>query len=377
MPDFQSMFRQFGQDVSSSILAPLETKLSVMKLRKEFEQAGSIQDKRAAEQEKRRLRGVATDSLRKKYGDEYADLYAAGESAGGLASLRRADAERIKALSEDKKARGDRYNENFDLTSKMTQQAQTMLSGALQKVADAKASGDKNAAAEAMNNYTTLYDGVSGMLKNQVYSIDKDLRAAYATNLATNAEKILTDLHPDKINMLDQALTGALKGKVDNDLLKEMEDAKAEYGIDIDLSGIPSSSDIQKYAWASISHGDLQQKEVVAIMNIKDPKTLEGIANDKEASMPARKLAGSLLKQQVAADAMDPSIRKKLQEMPYEDVDKLAAGTGEGIMANRIGSMAKKELKGRGKRASKIGEELFSYRPLIPISGVKKLIGKE
>src|SRR6185503_12313456 len=262
MADYQSMFRQFGEGVSDAILGPLETKLSVMKMRKELEQAETLAQKRDAEKEKTRLRGVATESLRKRYGDEYADLYAAGETAGGLASLRRADAERIKAMNDNKKAKGERYTENFDMTAKMTQQANQILSGAMQKVAAAKASGNEQGVAEAMDQYTKLYDGVSDMLRNQVYSIDKDLKDSYSLKLMEGAENALKELNPDKIRILDESIDGGLKGRLNNDVLKELDDARAEYGLDIDLSGVPSSTDIKKYAYTAIANKDLTPEEV-------------------------------------------------------------------------------------------------------------------
>lgn len=350
MPDYQNMFRQFGQDVSNAILSPLEARLKATQINREEEK---YQKTLSEADEKKKLRQKAAESIRAKYGDEYADMFLAGEGASGIASLRRANADRIKALRESNRAKGgDRYLENFDIAAKMTQQANDILSGAMKKVADAKASGNDQQALDAMNQYSALYDGVSSMLKNKVYSIDKDLREAYATDLAKNAESVLKDLSPDHISLLDETVSGALTNnvKIDNDLLKDLDNASQEYGLDIDLSGIPSNADVQKFVWSAISKGDLQPEIAKTIMNVKDQETLQGIANDKSANQAARKLAASLLKQQVTLDSINPQIRKSLQEMPIEKLYEKTDVEAKTPIARQIQEMGKSEIKTRLKK---------------------------
>lgn len=375
MADYQSMFRQFGQDVSDAILAPVEARLKALQLRKELDKDASASE---ALEEKTRLRATAAETLRKKFGDAYADLYLAGESASSLASLRRSDADRIKALREGKKAKGgDRYIEGFDIASKMTEQVNGILNSELRKVASAKASGSNEDAVKAMDRYKVLYDGLSSMLKNNVYSLDKDLRSTYAVDLAKSAETVLKDLNPDQIDVLDQVISGALSSslKVDNDIIKELEDSKNEYGLDIDLSGIPSGSDISKFIWASVSNGEITPEIAKTIMSVKDQDDLKGIANDKSANPAARKLAASILKQQVAVDSIDPQIRKKLQELPYDELYEKSESTEEGVIAERIRGAAKKELKRRPRPLSK--SRPFQYNPLVKSKTIKKLFGSE
>jgi hypothetical protein len=340
MADYGQMFRQMGRDVSAAITEPVKMRMQMSILKEE-------QDKEK-EKEGAQSRLAATLSPSEK------DLYTA-EGWGAVAAQRKAKASRGGG--------GSRYASKFagaELNASMTFKR---LGDALEKTLEVQRTGTPEEKTAAMENYTALYNASAGYvdaqnnevegLTQQIQKLQTNVKSTYAVMLADDMSRGLVNLHHDKINGIVQAAEGVLKNYegVSSEVLTDLENSTNEYGLGIDLSGVPSGADIEKYVWAGIAKKALSEENAMTLLNTRDPKVLAGIANNKDIQMPARKLAAALLKQQVTLGAIAPAIKEKFDAMSDADLASVALrNQPAGSQSKRRWSMeAAKRLSERGR----------------------------
>ncbi len=342
IPDYGQMFRQMGEDVSGAILAPVQARLEMAKMKH-----GLAKEKADAD-----TKSNAADIIGKTYGEDAAALYRAGEPLTGIAALRKSAQENGKRRRSGDSESPGRYGGDFNIGEKMTPVIQAQLDGALEAVHAAYESGDEDKIAEAQQTYNDMYEAYGEKIRDKVANMDKDLKKTRAALISERVEDQLAAMHPDKISAMSQVVAGGLDSysKASREIMTDLEDANNEYGAGIDLSGIPSAADVKKYVWAATSKGDLDPQAANVILNAKSPKELEQLSNDKDRPMAERKLAGALIKQYAAYDGLDSTIREKFSAMDDNQLAEAAFGKDVSTpVKSRIAGAAESTLEDRGK----------------------------
>lgn len=272
-----------------------------------------------------------------------------------IASSIRADRTDIAAITgyrkekEEGKTKFQKTFEEFSLSNSMTKEIQNQLSLENQKVQKAYESGDENVINQAKQNYAAKYEILGEKAKTIVVSLDKDLQFSAATQMMSNVEKKLKDLSPEKVSLMDETFKDIMnKSKMNPKMIKEMEDLKSQYGVDVDISGIPDSQSVYKIAVSGIGKNTISKEMVNMIMNSTNADELISSVNSDALSKDAKILAGAVAKQLMAIDRFAPALKEQFKGKSMSEL--LAVSTEEmgGTLGERVKNVASEEMRARG-----------------------------
>lgn len=337
--DIGEAFRNFGRDVHDAILDPVKTRLAALQM----------QDEHEADKKKK----TAQEQLASQMTEQERMLYEA-EGFDAVMSVRKLALERSKAASRGK---GDgRYGVGSDIATMMTNKQLQILGDASNEVLEAYQSKDPEKIKSAQEKYNKIYDGVDKM-KNFGEQFNGKMKNALLADWYTRGEDGMAKLTPERVNAIAQTVVSTLgnSGFMDQDILDEIENTKAAYGVDgVDLSGIPSKKDVTNFAFMSVANGDMSMDIMGRILDTDDSNELAEIANSKEAPKPIRVFAGARLKQMKAYQNIDSAFDQKLEQASEKDLINMTEKThyGDSVLGKTLEGKAKKEREKRQKKAA-------------------------
>ena len=378
--DWGEKFRQLGADVSSAITEPVKVRLQMAMAQREFDKENYVEGKRRQ----------ATEMIGEKYGEEAKAFHEAGEFDTYL-KMEELKIRRAKAASGGGGGgkSGNKYMEQFLLAQHMTNQLHESQAKTQEKVEQARQSGDLKALESAMQEANALHDA-RNQVKMFIGSFSSEGRQVVQQNLLEDVDAVpaggaMSPMGSDNsggawwkagkpkapvINVdreLDDRLSGLDDGKIDaiqqtvrgsvgnskalnSKVLNDLDNAKDEYGLKIDLSGVPSDAAMRTYMATAVLKGDMPMTAAQNIMNATDYKQLADVANDDTMPPAVRKAAGAKFMRLTTFEALFPDGKQRLKAAGDSELVQAAFAEGEmGVEQRVMQGAAMSELKERGR----------------------------
>jgi hypothetical protein len=190
-------------------------------------------------------------------------------------------------------------------------------------------SGDKGKLISSKSNYAQLYEAQEKGLKGRIELLTESLDGSTSALLLDEQDQMLASLSPQKLDLFSETMLQTLNntGKLEDEIMSEMRDSNDEFGLGVDISGIPSSTDIKKFVVGGLGRGLLDQDNTTKILEETDPEELEDVANNDNMPMPYRKLAAARAIKIRTRDAIKGKVEETIPKMArgqkMEDIRKL------------------------------------------------------
>ena len=306
-----------------------------------------IGEKRRKEAAAQQKAGLEEDfaSRMDKIDPDYGAAIRAGKTSalGSIASIKKQKTE---------KERYSKSYQEFNLLSGMMKTLNQQQQQYNQQMGEAIQSGDKQKINESKQLFNAMSENAEKM-KNLIASKDVLMGADRLENFHNKISEVMSNLGPEKVEMVSAATNGVASKKLNSDINYELENTKELYGVDLNLSGIPAPEDIYRYQHVIEQKGAASAAQIGLINSIDDKDQLYETANDESVPKELRVLAGARAKQLESVDKFMPEIKSQLQGKRSEELVGFPRG---GVLGERVSQAATSELESRkviGRQATR------------------------
>ncbi len=384
--DWGEKFRQLGADVSNAITEPVKVRLQMATMKRQIEK----EDKLDAAKER------ASTVIGQQYGEAGQAFYDAGDF-GSFLKMKQLDISASRGRGGNgTRSSGNKYFDQFNLGMQMVNKLHQDQAATQAEVEKARQSGDLDALSSAMDKANAMQDarmqvkafigsftteGRAVMQQDLLESIDAPAAAPDSgmsdgaaggggggtppkspaavgggqvapINIGQELDDKLKVFDDDKLDAIQTTVRGGVDKSqaLSSKILTSLDNSTNEYGLKIDLSGVPSDAALKTYLATSVVKGGMSMSDAKLIMANNDYKQLAAVANDDSLPESVRKAAGAKFMRMTTFEALFPDGKERLKKAQDVELANLAFQDGQLSAKQRaLQAPALQELKERGR----------------------------